>query len=308
MSDPASTRASTGASTGSRTGLRTGAGTGAGIGDSARDGTGTAATARRQRGVGSLQTAGAILHHLARAQAPVMLRDLADALEIRAAQLHPYLVSLREIGLVEQTDRGLYALGPFALELGLSRLRSQNAHRETIRRVPALAEALNLMVAVSVWGLHGATIVYVQESPNQLHANVQPGGIFRMTNTATGALFRAYLSPSLTEPVLAAELAASAGASSGAGAEPVDRDALRARLDRIAAQGYATTRDIPIPGVSAVAVPIFDHTATMRLAVTVIGPTGVIGLDPDSPAVIQAQAFAQRLSADLGGSGADGRD
>jgi len=34
----------------------------------------------------------------------------------------------------------------------------------------------------------------------------------------------------------------------------------------------------------------------------------VIGLDPDSPAVIQAQAFAQRLSADLGGSGADGRD
>jgi hypothetical protein len=115
---------------------------------------------RRQRGVGSLETGGAILRHLARAQAPMMLRDLADALGIRAAQLHPYMVSFREIGLVEQTERGLYALGPFALELGLSRLRSQNAYRETLRRVPALAEALDLMVAVSVWGLHGATIVY----------------------------------------------------------------------------------------------------------------------------------------------------
>jgi DNA-binding IclR family transcriptional regulator len=260
---------------------------------------------RRQRGVGSLETGGAILRHLARAQAPMMLRDLADALGIRAAQLHPYMVSLREIGLVEQTERGLYALGPFALELGLSRLRSQNAYRETLRRVPALAEALDLMVAVSVWGLHGATIVYVHESPNQLHANVQPGGIFRMTNTATGALFGANLSPALTGPVLAAEFAASVGP--GTASPSVDSTALRARLDRIAAQGYATTRDIPIPGVSAVAVPIFDHTGTMRLAVTVIGPTGVIGLEPESPAVVQSLAFASRLSADLGWIGA-GRD
>jgi len=258
---------------------------------------------RRQRGVGSLETAGAILRHLARAQAPVMLRDLADAMGIRAAQLHPYLVSLRQTGLVEQTERGLYMLGPFALELGLSRLRSQNAHRETIRRVPALAEALELMVAVSVWGLHGATIVYVQESPNQLHANVQPGGIFRMTNTATGALFEAHLSPVLTGPVLAAEIASSAGPQTGT--PPPDPAARRARLDRIAAQGYATTRDIPIPGVSAVAVPIFDHTGMMRLAVTVIGPTGVIGLSPDSTAVIRSLAFARRLSADLGWAGTD---
>jgi hypothetical protein len=45
----------------------------------------------------------------------------------------------------------------------------------------------------------------------------------------------------------------------------------------------------------------------MRLAVTVIGPTGVIGLEPESPAVVQSLAFASRLSADLGWIGA-GRD
>jgi DNA-binding IclR family transcriptional regulator len=48
----------------------------------------------------------------------MMLRDLSEAVGISASHLHPYLVSLRASGLVEQTERGLYTLGPFALELG----------------------------------------------------------------------------------------------------------------------------------------------------------------------------------------------
>lgn len=255
---------------------------------------------RPQRGVRSLETAGTILRQLTRAQAPMMLRDLSEALAVSAAQLHPYLVSLRSIGLVEQTERGLYTLGPFALELGLSRLRSQNAYRETIRRVPALVEELQFMVAVSVWGLHGATIVYVEESPNRIHANVQPGGIFRMTNTATGALFAAFHTPNLTEPVIRDEIAALKKAE--APEFPFDAAAWRASVRQVRGQGYATTRDVPIPGVSAIAAPVFDHTGAMKLALTLIGPTGLIGLEPSSVCVTRLVDFARTLSADLGWS------
>ncbi|MCC6001190.1 MAG: helix-turn-helix domain-containing protein [Pararhodobacter sp.] len=256
---------------------------------------------RAQRGVQSLETAGTILRHLAAAQGPVMLRDLADALQASASQLHPYLVSLRTIGLVEQTDRGLYTLGPFALELGLSRLRNLDAYRETIRRVPALMEELQLMVAVSVWGLHGVTIVYVEESPSRIHANVQPGGVFGMTNTATGALFAALHTSRRTETVIRAEIAARMGDWSQAWAR--GEEDYRARVRQVAEAGHAITRDVPIPGVSAVAAPVFDHTGAMKLAVTVIGPTGSVGLEADDPAVTRTLSFVRALSADLGWRG-----
>ena len=96
--------------------------------------------AKAQRGIRSLETGGAILRAMAMSQEPMKLRDLAETVEMAPAQLHPYLVSLRTIRMVEQTETGLYQLGPFALELGLTRLRAQDAYHETIRRGGALAQ------------------------------------------------------------------------------------------------------------------------------------------------------------------------
>ncbi len=253
---------------------------------------------RTQRGVQTLETGGTILGCLARAREPMMLRDIAEAIDMVPSQLHPYMVSLRKIGLVEQTDRGLYTLGPFALEIGLSRLRHQNAYHETLRRIGRLVEELQLMAAITVWGLHGPTIVYVAESPHRIHANVQPGGIFRMTTTATGALFAAFDTPERTRPLIEEEFAEHARDPGR------DIDTQRARYEErvkaIAGAGYSTTKDAPIPGVSAVAAPVFDHTGGMKLAVTVIGPTNLIGLDPGAAAVERLLTFTGTLSRDLG--------
>jgi DNA-binding IclR family transcriptional regulator len=154
------------------------------------------------------------------------------------------------------------------------------------------------MVAVTVWGLHGATIVYVEESPNRIHANVQPGGIFRMTNTATGALFAAFHSSNATEPVIRAEFEAAKLA--GQPGSDFDEPAWRARVRDVRDCGYATTRDVPIPGVSAIAAPVFEHTGVMKLALTLIGPTGLIELGSGSTCVTQLVSFARTLSSDLG--------
>lgn len=247
-----------------------------------------------QRGVQSLETGGAILRALARAAGPVKLRDLAEAVGMVPSQLHPYLVSLRAIRLVEQTDTGLYALGPFALDLGLARLRGQDAYHETMQRVAPLAEQLQLMVAISVWGLHGPTIVYVKESSSRIHANVRAGGMFALTTTATGRLFAAFLPRMMTEGMVAQELP-----------DPARAAAYWAEAAQIRAAGYATTLDLPIPGVSAVAAPVLDHSGEMQLAVTVIGPTALIDLSAGGPAVRGLLAFTRQLSADLGHVGAD---
>jgi DNA-binding IclR family transcriptional regulator len=249
----------------------------------------TGDTGKPQRGVQSLETGGAILRAMAQAGEPVKLRDLAEAVGTAPSQLHPYLVSLRAIGLVEQTDRGLYALGPFALELGLVRLRGQDVWRETMRRLPDLAETVQLMVAVSVWGVHGPVIVQVHESPARIHANVRVGGMFSLTGTATGRLFAALMPRECVDPLLAEELP-----------DPASQAAFRAGLAAVAAQGHATTIDRPIPGVSAVAAPVFDFTGGMQLAVTVIGPTALIDVAPEGRAVRAVLEFTGRLSRDLG--------
>ena len=71
------------------------------------------------RGVQSVEVAGRILSVLADSTRPMMLRDIADATGMPPGQAHPYIVSFRKIGLVEQDGAsGLYRLGWFALHLG----------------------------------------------------------------------------------------------------------------------------------------------------------------------------------------------
>jgi DNA-binding IclR family transcriptional regulator len=263
--------------------------------DMARDASAEKST-KVQRGIRSLETGGAILKAMALSQEPMKLRDLAELVDMAPAQLHPYLVSLRLIDMVEQTETGLYQLGPFALELGLTRLRAQDAYHEAIRRVGTLAQETRLMVALSVWGLHGVTIVHVTEGSAALHANVRAGGSFMMTTTATGRLFAAFHSSALTEPVIAREISETITDRS----TKFDEARYRADVEAVRLRGYETTRDLPIPGVSAITAPVFDYSNAMQLAVTVIGPTPQIDLSEEGETVLTTLAFTEKLSADLG--------
>lgn len=258
---------------------------------------GTGKPVKAQRSIRSIETAGAILQAMAEAGGPMKLRDLAEAVEVAPAQLHPYLVSLRAIRMVEQSASGLYGLGPFALEVGLARLRAQDAYHEAILRIDRLAEETLLMVALTVWGPHGATIVHVRETIARIHANVRAGGGFALTSTATGRLFVAYLPAPMTEPQIRAELAEQATADPRFA---FDEAAYRAQVQRVRDRGWETTTDLPIPGVSAVAAPVFDYTGEIKLAVTVIGPTKQVDLTEDSPVVRATLDFTRQLSSDLG--------
>ena len=251
-----------------------------------------------QRSVQSIVTGGRVLAALADAKGPVMLRDLGETTGLPPAQLHPSLVSFVTIGMVEQTERGHYRLGPFALRLGLARLQGQNAYRDTIARLADLSEDLGLMLSIAVWGAHGPTITYVQEYAARIHANVQVGGTYNMTVTATGPVFAAFLPRSMTEPVIQRELQDEEFRRRAF--YEVDEAAFRAAVEQARARGYATTRDMPIPGVSAVAAPVFDHTGQMQLAVTAIGPTGLIDLADEGATVRGLLEFTGTLSLDLG--------
>lgn len=250
------------------------------------------------RGVQSVEIGGRLLGLLAASSQPMMLRDLAQAAELTPGQAHAYMTSLRKLEMVEQDAAGRYRLGPFALHLGLARLRATDPYKLAAEAVVGLAEQLNLMVAVTVWGTHGPTIVLVQEASNYIHANVRAGGMFTVTGTATGKIFAAYLPPQLVAPVVQAELRAAQKGWSDVGA--LSDEALEREVEKVRRNGIAATTDLPVPGISALSAPVFNHSNHLQLAITIIGPTRNIDVDLAGPHAAALRKFTQDLSAKLG--------
>lgn len=268
------------------------------------DGPGRRAVAKdvASRGVQSVEVGGRILNAMIAARRPVMLREIVAGAGIAPAQAHAYLVSFRKIGMVEQEGAaGRYQLGPLALQLGLARLRSFDPLRLAGSASAELAVELGLMATVTVWGSFGATIVQVHEATDQVHVNLRAGAVYSLTGTATGRVFAAFLPAGVTGPSAAAEFARTNDTQRvGAPTTPGDFE----RDLEVARQlGYATAAGSPVPGINAVAAPVFDHTGHLQLAVTLVGPAGRVAIGRDSALVHRVLAFTRDVSAQLGFGG-----
>src|SRR5690349_19291932 len=115
---------------------------------------------KARQGIQSIEVGSALLQALAKASGPQMLKDLAAAAQMPPAKAHRYLVSFIRMGLVEQdVATGLYDLGAFALELGLSALARMEPVNLATPALAELGEETGQTVALAVWANHGATMV-----------------------------------------------------------------------------------------------------------------------------------------------------
>ncbi|PZW37747.1 IclR family transcriptional regulator [Humitalea rosea] len=249
------------------------------------------------RGVQSIETGGRLLDAMIVSGQPAMLRDLAAAAGIAPAQAHAYLVSFRKIGMVEQDPlSGRYLLGPMALQLGLSRMRSFDPLRLACNAAIDLARDMGLMVTVSVWGMYGPTIIQVQEAVEPVHVNLRAGAVFTLSGTATGRLFAALMPEPIVAPLLRQEMR---GGSPSIG-KPTAVSALPQSSEVVRRLGYATTEGVPVPGVNAIAVPVLDHAGQLVFALTVIGHAAMLDVGIDGAQLAQVLAVGRKLSAQLG--------
>lgn len=245
------------------------------------------------RGVQSVEVAGRILSVLADSTRPMMLRDIADATGMPPGQAHPYIVSLRKIGLVEQDNAsGLYRLGWFALHLGLARLRGFDPYQLASEAIAELAQSLDLGVAITVWGTYGPTVIRSIESSHNVTTNSKPGAVLGLSGTATGKLWAAFLPKQLTAKRIAEELKQ--------GKERVTVRDLDKELAQIRTAGFAGTADNPWPGIAAACAPVFDYTGQIQLAVAILGPSTSLDVAEGSPQVAALLNFTRGLSSQLG--------
>ncbi|RZL35638.1 MAG: IclR family transcriptional regulator [Rubrivivax sp.] len=241
---------------------------------------------KASRGIQSIEVGGQLLLALAHHGRPMALKDLAREAGMTPAKAHPYLVSFIKLGLVEQDGgsghSGLYGLGPLALQLGLISLQQYDPVRLATPVIEALALQLGHTVAIAVWGTRGPTIVRVAEGPTPVHISMRHGTVMSLSGTASGRLFAAYR-----------------GTEAAAVGEPMPDSAV---LDAVHREGLAHSRDGVVPGVSALATPVFDASGRLVLTLTAIGPSASFDTAPAGPSAQVLLEAARKLSARLGGN------
>lgn len=266
---------------------------------------------RERAGIQSVEVGFALLEVLARADGPLMLRDLAAAAEMSAAKAHRYLVSFQRLELVVQdaaTTR--YDLGPAALRLGLATLSRLDAVKMGRERLPALLAQVGHTLALAVWGNHGPTLVHWLESPLAMPVNLRLGDVMPLLTSATGRCFAAWLTdestPGRVDAMIRDELRRlqRRPSTSLRTDAPVSAGDVQAMLAEVRRRGMARVVDTLLPGIVGFCAPVFDSDDRMVMGIVALGSAATLDANWGGAVEVPLRQVATQLSRDLGHRGA----
>jgi DNA-binding IclR family transcriptional regulator len=245
-------------------------------------------------GVQSVAVAAAILKALAAAGGELPLRTLAAATGMPRAKVHRYLASLRAADLIAQDpETGHYRIGSAAIGIGLVGLGRTSAVRQVQAALPHLRDAIGETVTAAVWGDHGPTIVAMEESDHPVTMNVRIGSVLPLLSSVIGRVFLAFM------PEVATRALVSAERRKRTTAVPPKHE-FEALLAEIRQRKVNWAHSPLLPGVDAIAAPVFEHRGKLAAVICAVGRTEVMRTDCNSPAVKALDEGARELSRRLG--------
>lgn len=228
--------------------------------------------AKEQRAIQSVEVGGRLLLALAGHPTPMSLKDLAASAQLPASRAHPYLVSYGRLGLVVQDAvSGRYALGPAALQLGLTALHQCDPFRAAEPVAESLAHTTGQAVAVSVWGNFGPTVVRMIDARQPLHVAMRAGTVMSTFGTATGRAFAGVMRPERLEALMCATALGDAANSKASPGVAQRRTHMAEAKDEYTTHGCTRAVGRPIPGVNAFSAPAFAHDGEAAIVLTLLG-------------------------------------
>ncbi len=255
-----------------------------------------------QRAVQSVEVGGRLLLALGGHPAPMSLKDLAARAGLPSARAHPYLVSFCKLGLIEQDPTtGHYALGPAALQLGLTCLHQLDPMRVAGPVAERLAESTGYAVALALWGNFGPTVVRMIEARQPLLVAMRAGTVMSVLHTATGRAFAA----ALPAERIASAMAGALGdpARPAVQLTPQEEGLVRQAREDVRLHGVVRAEGRPIPNVNAFSAPVLDHEGQAVLVITALGHQEDLPVDWDSAAARAVRDAALEMSRRLGWRG-----
>jgi len=214
------------------------------------------------QGIQSLEIGVAVLKALSANDGPMSLSVLAQAAGLPASSCRRYLLSLMRTGLVQQDGRsGRYELGSGLLKLGLQALSRFDIVGATIDRALLLRDETQQTTVVSVFGERGPTVIGWFDGTPRLIVNSHFGSVYSLLGTATGRIFLAFLPAAETRTLLQSETDVHATGAPGA---------VEAIVAAVRRNMHSVIRDEVVPGLGAIAAPVFDAQGSLASTITVI--------------------------------------
>lgn len=248
-------------------------------------------------GVQSVETGMQVLSSLADLGGEETLGRIAEHLEMAPAKVHRYLASLIRAGFVERSlNNNRYALGGKALRIGLVALSRVEIIEVAHMELDRLRNSIDGSLLLAVWGTHGPTIVRWLESARPVTVNVRVGSNMPLLRSATGQVFAALLPRSMSQDLIKTEL----GEIGRLQGKAFTLSEVEERLEKVRQRGLGHTAGGVLPGVLALAAPIYDHNNQLAAVVTALGPAGHFDDSFSGATARELLNSSQKLSERLG--------
>jgi DNA-binding IclR family transcriptional regulator len=245
----------------------------------------------RARGIQSLETGLAVLYALAECEGPSALSVLAKKVGMPPSQMHRYLASLVVAGMVKQNaDSGHYDLGPGAMRLGLAAFSRLDIFHEADRVFSALARETGNTSLLAIWGDRGPTIIRWYPGNPPIVTAFYLGSTLPLLKSAIGQVFFAFGHVPTMDKAAKREL-------SGA---KTKLDLAELRESVIKSTG-SSIDSVMIPGLRAVAAPIFDLQGTVILVAASIVLTAAVSKDSDRRMKTELHRSCRTVTEAIGG-------
>jgi len=254
-----------------------------------------------QRAIQSIEVGGRLLLALAAHPTPMSLKDLAAGADLPPSRAHPYLVSYGRLGLIVQDAvSGRYALGPAALQLGLTALHQCDPLRAAGPVAEALANATGQAVALAVWGNFGPTVVRMIDARQPLHVTMRAGTVMSPFGTATGRAFAGVMRPEQVIDLMSAKALGETTMGHSRRDAGQQRKHLAEAQQEYAARGCTRAVGRPVPGVNAFSAPAFDQSGEPAIVITLLGHQDHVPSAWASPMAAAVKQAATDVSYRLG--------
>ena len=162
-----------------------------------------------------------------------------------------------------------------------------------MQALQGLTEELGHMSLIVVWCEFGPTIVHINAGTAPSALNLRQGTQFSLTGSASGRVFSAFADVADLKERIDAEFQGN-GEHHGIG-QIASRQAFDDDVAHVRKLGYAVADSVPIPGVNAVAAPVFSAAGHLELVITLIGPSQLLAIGPDSTAVVRLLQTAKAI-------------
>jgi DNA-binding IclR family transcriptional regulator len=250
---------------------------------------------RQRRLVMSVSHAFDLLDHLGEGNGSVGVSELARRTGLSKSTVHGLLATLEQRGAVQPDgDRGRYRLGWRLFELGSRVAEECDISRIAPGYLAHLARETGETALLGV--LYDCEVLYldVAHGTQAIQFAARVGRRGPLHATGTGKVLLAFGRPALLESVIAK------GLERFTPTTICDPPALREETTAVRSRGYAIVREEREPGLSTVAVPVWDHTDRVAAAMALAGPSSRFDDARIEPLLAALTASAAAMSRELG--------